>query len=193
MKVLTAIFALVIVLSMFVFNSKTSEAVSVDVEALRNYYLSRIQTPRPYPTPRINPLPTTTPTPKPTVKPNPTNTPGATNVQEFIMNKINEYRKAHNLTEVKTNQVTCDFARTRAREISANFSHKGFNDRVSSKTLPYSSYSLVTENLAMTSNYQNVVNMWINSPGHAENMRKDTPFVCVEQFGNYYAYEGWKP
>ncbi len=35
--------------------------------------------------------------------------------------------------------------------------------------------------------------MWINSPGHAANMEKDTPYVCVVVNGKYFAYEGWKP
>ena len=59
--------------------------------------------------------------------------------------------------------------------------------------LDYHSWSKVTENIAETPNYAEVVNLWANSPGHAENMRADTPFVCVRQAGNYFAYEGMKP
>lgn len=111
----------------------------------------------------------------------------------FMMNAINSYRKSRGLYEVKTDSNTCNFARTRAQEISTNFSHEGFYNRINNKTLPYPSYSMVTENLALNDNYKNVVNAWINSPGHAANMEKDTPFVCVQSYGNYYAYEGWKP
>jgi uncharacterized protein YkwD len=59
--------------------------------------------------------------------------------------------------------------------------------------MPYAKWSAITENIAMTSNYGDVVTMWKNSSGHAANMRADTPFVCVMQNGNYYAYEGMKP
>ena len=45
----------------------------------------------------------------------------------------------------------------------------------------------------MNSDYLEIVDGWINSPTHAENMRADTPFICVVQNGDYFAYEGWKP
>lgn len=147
-------------------------------------------TPTPTPTTRpTTPTPTvkqTTPTP--TVQSNP-----ITSIKSYIMNAINQYRRSKGLPQVTTDPYTCSFAAIRAREISTGFNHDGFTNRINSKTLPYPSYHLVTENLASTPNYQNVVNLWINSPGHAANMQKDTPFVCVENYGNYYAYEGWKP
>lgn len=111
----------------------------------------------------------------------------------FIMSEINKYRSSNGLSHVQTSDETCSFAATRASEIVANFSHDGFQSRIDSKTLPYASWSSVTENIAMTSKYTEVVSMWINSPGHAANMRQDTPFVCVHQSGNYYAYVGMKP
>jgi len=116
-----------------------------------------------------------------------------TDVQQYIMNAINDYRKSLGLSTVKTDTYTCDFAKVRAKEIESGFNHNGFKDRINAKTLPYPTFSSVTENLAQTSDYKKVVNLWINSPGHAENMRKDTPYVCVEQNGTYYAYEGWRP
>jgi len=109
------------------------------------------------------------------------------------MQEINNYRRSQGLSEVKTDSYTCDFAAIRAQEISSAFNHDGFSNRLSSKTLPYPSYSVVIENLAKISDYQKVVTLWINSSGHAANMRKDTPFVCVAQNGNFFAYEGFKP
>ncbi len=154
-------------------------------------------------TPTLTPTPTKNNTPTPTVispkndKPTPTATkPSDTQtnqVQIYIMKEINKYRASKGLSEVVTDPYTCKFAKVRAKEISTDFSHDGFSNRIRNKTLPYPSYSRITENLAMTSNYKNVVSMWINSPGHAENMRQDTPYVCVEAYGNYYAYEGWRP
>lgn len=113
--------------------------------------------------------------------------------KDFIMQKINDYRKSQGLSEVKSDLNTCNFAKTRAEEISSNFNHDGFRSRIDSKTLPYSGYGGVTENIAMNSDYTKIVDMWINSSGHADNMRKDTPYVCVESKDNYYAYEGWRP
>ena len=149
------------------------------------------RTPTPSPTKKL----TSTVTPTKTPSPTPTSTTsGATDEkQTYIMNAINDYRRSKGLSAVKTDKYTCEFAKIRASEITKGFNHDGFRNRITSKSLPYPSYSLVTENIAMTSDYKKVVSMWINSAGHAENMRRDTPFVCVESSGNYYAYEGWRP
>ena len=150
-------------------------------------YISVMPTKTPTPTPK----PTTTPTPKPTTT-TPTNV-SLTEIQNYILTQINNYRSSKGLSQVQSDKYTCDFGEVRAREISSGFNHDGFTNRINSRTLPYPSYSMITENIAMTSNYRDVVNMWINSPGHAANMQKDTPYVCVGVNGNYYAYEGWKP
>lgn len=133
--------------------------------------------------------PTLTPTPTQAIKKVTTVTQATENVNisEYLLTKVNEYRRSLGLSEVSSNSNTCNFAKKRAQELNNNFNHDGF------KNLPYPSYSKVVENIAMTSNFANVVNQWINSPGHAENMRADTPFVCIENFGDFYAYEGWKP
>lgn len=111
-----------------------------------------------------------------------------------IINEINRYRATKGLAPVQISAETCAFARTRAQEIvDPHFDHNGFNERVSNKTIPYRIWSTVTENIAMTSNPAELVTLWINSPPHAENMRRNTPYVCVEKYGNYYAYEGMHP
>jgi len=109
------------------------------------------------------------------------------------MNEVNNYRKSLGLNMVVTNTQTCNFAWTRATEIAVNFTHDGFNNRLNSNTLPYNGFSKVTENLAKSTNYKDVVNTWIQSGVHSQNMRADTPFVCIQRYGDYYAYEGWKP
>lgn len=114
-------------------------------------------------------------------------------VTAYIMKEINIYRASLKLKAVQTNDETCDFARIRAQEIVSNLSHDGFNRRAKAGTLPYAHWSVITENIAMTSNYKEVEKMWEASPGHAKNMRADTPYVCVVQHGKYFAYLGMKP
>lgn len=147
------------------------------------------------PTPTNTQVTTTkTPTPTSTVTPvAAAGNPALSDVQNYIMNQINGYRSSLGLYQVKPSTETCNFAKTRAQEIASGFNHDGFNNRVASHTLPYAHWTKVTENIAMTSSYTEVEIMWQNSPGHAENMRADTPYVCVAQYGNFYAYEGMKP
>jgi uncharacterized protein YkwD len=113
--------------------------------------------------------------------------------KEYIMNEINRYRASLDLSPVETNDETCRFAAPRAKEISINFNHDGFNERREAGTLPYVHWTLINENIAMTSNYKEVESMWEHSPGHAHNMRANTRYVCVMQYGKYFAYEGMTP
>lgn len=160
---------------------------------------TRIVTPAP--TKLVAKVQAATPTPKlaspivQTAQPTPTSAPKSVatgSVSSFLLAKVNEYRASRGLSDVSSNSQVCDFAAVRAAEIMSDFSHSGFTNRINAKTIPYS-YHEITENIAMNSDYTQIVNMWINSPGHAENMRKDTPIVCIMQNGNYFAYEGMRP
>jgi uncharacterized protein YkwD len=164
-------------------------------------------TPKPTAKPTIQPTlkptlqptvkPTATPSSIPTVKPTAIPTPTTSNLldstQQYLLDQINQYRADNGLSAVKADKNTCDFAKVRSEEIVSSFTHDGFTNRSNAHTLPYPTYHNVTENIAMTSDYKQVVTMWKNSAGHAANMRSDTPYVCVAYTGNYYAYEGWKP
>ncbi len=144
--------------------------------------------PTPSPTSAPKPVPTTLPA-VPTSTPPPVAQPGT----GTLIDQLNAFRASHGLSPVTSNSETCSFASTRAQEITGGFDHSGFDQRVSNHNLPYPSYHEVTENIAMTGNVNEVISMWINSPGHNANMQKDTPYVCIMNSGNYYAYEGWRP
>lgn len=167
-------------------------SVSPTVATQRVRFISPTLTPIDKKVPSLSPTIIKTPTSitLPTLTSSPT---GLNLKQDYIMKAINDYRKSKGLGGVKTSTETCSFAKIRAKEISISFNHEGFRNRLTKGTLPYKSWTLVTENLAQTSNYKNVVSMWIASSSHAENMRKDTLYVCVENYGNYYAYEGMRP
>jgi uncharacterized protein YkwD len=111
----------------------------------------------------------------------------------YVLAEVNAYRASRNLAPVVPTQETCDFAATRARESIDAFNHTAFYNRVDAKTIPYAKWTNLTENLAEVPDYKLIVNLWKNSPSHAANMRADTPFVCVQQYKNYFAYEGMKP
>jgi uncharacterized protein YkwD len=117
---------------------------------------------------------------------------GEETAESYLLKKMNEYRRQNGLGEVGSDQATCDFAQVRAREIESNFSHDGFRSRISSGTLPYASYSYVNENIAQNSDFTKVIDSWIASPPHAENMRQNLSTACIRHSGEYYVFEGWR-
>lgn len=181
--------------------SELEPTVTVTPSVTPHPSVTKTPTPTPTKTPSI--IAAALPTAKPTKAPKPTFSPtpqpisapsvAGSSVRDYIMQEINDYRRSQGLSEVKTDPYSCGFASTRASEITSGFNHDGFSNRLNSKTMPYPGYIVVTENLAKASDYKKVASLWIASSGHAANMRKDTPFVCVENNGIYYAYEGWKP
>ena len=129
--------------------------------------------------------------PTPTIKPSPA-TISKKSTQDLLQ-QINSFRSGKGLAPLTANSETCFFANLRSQEIIPSFNHDGFRNRIESGSLPYPSYSSVAENIAMNSDPNQVVPGWINSPGHNENMSKDTPHGCVVGNGNYYVFEAWSP
>jgi len=121
------------------------------------------------------------------------NAPELSDVSSYILQGVNDYRASMGLSPVQSSQETCDFAAIRAQEIANGFNHDGFYNRVNNHTIPYSQWSHATENIAQAPDYKEVVTLWKNSPEHAANMRDNTPYVCIEQYQSYYAYEGMRP
>jgi len=175
-------------------NSEQNKKLSPTYHKLAN--LRKISSP--IPTPTLVSTPVNKPSVIPTsvnISPAPTSTlvRKSANIRDYILERVNEYRVSQGLYRVQTDPYTCKFAQLRAEEISRSFNHDGFRRRIEDNSLPYPSYTKVTENIAMISDYTQVVNMWIASSGHAENMREDTPYVCIGQVENYFTYEGWRP
>lgn len=186
------IFPFLYSLTLFVFKdpspSKNSSRV-LSAKTTKKTYM-RISISPSESTPSATPTPTSLRTipAKQRLTPNPSFSP-----TDYILEEINRYRAQKGLSRVSSNSETCSFAKTRADEISHNFTHDGFNKRVTDKNLPYPSYQEVTENIAYNTSYADVVPRWIASPGHEENIRENTPFICIARSGDYYAFEGWRP
>ena len=130
----------------------------------------------------------------PALTPQPTAIPviQTSGVADFLLKKVNEYRSTFGLPAVQSSAEVCAFAATRAEEIAVHFSHDGFNTRVTKHTIPYAHWTRATENIAEAADYKQVVDLWAHSPEHAANMRDNTPYVCVAQSGNFFAYEGMR-
>src|SRR3989338_1993599 len=106
-------------------------------------------------TPTFVPTQTPTSTPVPTSMPTNIPTPTISNDKKgFILQAINEFRKSKGVSEASSDTQTCNFANTRASEIAINFNHDGFNNRMSSNSLPYPAFSSVTEKDRKSTDYK---------------------------------------
>ena len=146
----------------------------------------------------FTPPPTLSPTPELRSDLNSSSTQGRTLVSQKqntpnLLQQINDFRVQNGKSPVAPEQITCAFATLRASEITTSFNHDGFENRVNSHSLPYSSYTSVAENIAFNSDSGQIVPGWINSPGHRENLLRDVPYGCVGSSGIYFVYEAWKP
>lgn len=153
-------------------------------------------------TPTLTPTATPTPEPQKTIvsenlgereqKSDVPDSSGGETVDQYLMRKMNEYRTQNGMPEIGSDEKTCEFAMTRAREIASDFSHAGFRSRIDSNSLPYPNYGYVNENIAQNSDFTRVIDSWIKSPGHAENMRQNLSTACIRHSGEYYVFEGWR-
>jgi uncharacterized protein YkwD len=135
---------------------------------------------------------------KPTSAPVPTEAIPEKQVQtqnpvDFIMNQINSYRIANGLFAFESHSAVCGFAEIRLNELQNSFSHSGFDQRLQNGTFPYPGFSSVAENIADSSSYTNVFEMWQNSRGHNQNLLSDLKYACVARSGRLYVFESWSP
>ncbi|HMS22373.1 MAG TPA: CAP domain-containing protein [Candidatus Levybacteria bacterium] len=178
--------------TVFYLNSLPVEAAPAVAAKMSTSTPTKTDTPTPISAPIISP-PTQTPVKIQvlTVVVTPVKeAPQQQSMSEYLLEQVNDYRKANGLFVVSSTPETCSFAQIRAGEITTNFTHEGFTNRIANHTLPYTTYSIVTENIAFNSNPMEVIPQWINSAMHAENMRKNTQFACIGISGNYFVFEG---
>ena len=99
---------------------------------------------------------------------------------------LNNYRVAHGLNALRIDGTLCAIAAERAREISQNFSHDGFEAAVERHNLQKSA----GENIASgpLTAVQFVEWSWDKSPGHKANMLSDWNEGCGGVFDRFAVY-----
>lgn len=121
-------------------------------------------------------------------------------VEDAIFKQLNELRVTQGLHELKKSSSLASGARIRAKEMYDYnyFAHSrpdgGSWDSVFKVEIPLSGYSYLGENLAKTTGMSPsatyFMDLWINSPGHYENMvRSNYTHVGI---GVYYGYVSGK-
>lgn len=93
---------------------------------------------------------------------------------------VNEYRVQNNLSVLTESVPTCSIASGRLIEIKSDYSHTGFYKFGSTYDMPLS------ENIAR--NFftpESVVDGWLKSPTHKENLDKPWTHMCIATDGVY--------
>lgn len=138
-------------------------------------------------------VPIVTPTPKPVVK---IHLRILTDEHQVVLDNINKYRVSQGKAEVKAESEACDIAEDRSFTVSKIWiqpnpsqpqMHQGFLDY----KLPYDGQWF--ENLSRGYSAYNVVDAWIASPEHRDNLLADMKYVCVENTGVFWVMIGWQP
>lgn len=99
---------------------------------------------------------------------------------------LNNYRVSHGLNSLKIDGTLCAIAGDRAREVSQNFSHEGFEAATERHNLQKSA----GENIASgpLTAVQFVEWSWDKSPGHKANMLVDWDVGCGGVFDRFAVY-----
>ena len=99
----------------------------------------------------------------------------------------NEYRRDQGLNTLGIEAALCTVAEQRAKEISTNFSHDGFEAAIDRNGV---NRSAVGENIASgpLSGVHFVQWAWDRSPGHRENMLRDWNAGCGGVYGKFAVF-----
>ena len=100
----------------------------------------------------------------------------------------NSYRVSHGLNSLTINDGMCKIAAARAKEISTNFSHDGFESAVERSGI--TDKSSFGENIASgpLSAVHFIEWSWDKSPGHKANMLGDWSDGCAGVYGRYAVF-----
>lgn len=112
-----------------------------------------------------------------------------TTVEELNL-AMNNYRKAHGLNELNINNELCKFADQRAREISNNFSHDGFNFHLINGDYTNSGFTSFGENIwqGYFSGVHIVEYAWDKSEGHRQAQLDNWSSGCAGVYDKYVSF-----
>lgn len=130
------------------------------------------------PTPTYYVIPTITPTPRPRVLDG-----------GKLFNLVNKYRSDQRLSQLQWFHSLCEYSKKRSQEVSTDWSHEGFLDDSQNRLIwQYCPDCIgVGENLA--EGYfteEAILQGWIESPSHKDNLDRDWTYACAYFYGNSY-------
>lgn len=118
---------------------------------------------------------------KPTATPSPTPKP----INKYVLwSLIQNWRIENNLQPYIENQIVCEIAEIRLKDVARNFSHDGFKE-----TAVRYSYTAMGENLARKHRDEDgVLKGWLVSPKHLENLNESYTSSCLATDGNHVVH-----
>lgn len=125
-----------------------------------------------------------TPPPTPTPTPKPRKLDGGR-----LFNLVNAYRVKNGLSQFQWFHPLCEYSNQRAKQVATDWSHEGYlNDAKDGLLQQYCPDCIRTgENLAENySTEEQILNAWIKSPTHKENLDYDWTYACAYFYGNKY-------
>lgn len=101
--------------------------------------------------------------------------------EDDVFTVVNTWRTDNDYASLEKDEFLCEFARVRLNEIESDWSHDGFLEK-SKELLFGSKYYSIGENLytGRINNPEVILNMWLDSPTHKENIAGDYTNSCVE-------------
>ena len=107
--------------------------------------------------------------------------------QDKLFDLIQMWRVANDYKPYKIDDGLCAFAIIRAFEVQNDWSHDGF---VAGRIAPLSNHELYGENLAKEFfSEESMLDGWIHSPTHLENLESPFTYSCVRCINGYCAHE----
>lgn len=95
-----------------------------------------------------------------------------------LFERVNVWRNTNGYPEYKLSKFACSITEKRLPEIKLNWSHAGFYYK------KYCENCYLSENLSKNFYYEAdvplVMDAWLNSPSHLENLKKDYSHGCIE-------------
>lgn len=129
-------------------------------------------------------------TPVPILSPTPTPLPLTA---EQLMHTINAWRYAQGLQPYTKNDLLCNAAQIRVKEIQKDWSHAGFSIHLCGEIRCYIAENLVRGFPSAASSIPLILDAWLASASHAANLKANYQYSCiacenghcVQEFGNF--------
>lgn len=105
--------------------------------------------------------------------------------KEKLWNEVNDWRREQGLSEYVENDSLCRYASIRLYQIQKENNHNYFLKEVRS----YFPSGEISENLANDfDNESEILESWLNSPSHRENLKKNYIYSCIATDGHYVVH-----